>query len=193
MKKISILIAFVTLFTTSSLVNAEYVWWNQLSVVADKAYSVLVNSEDGTSDLVQYSFPALVELNRLNLGSNFYIIQAYETGLVFTESDYSSSDDSSEETEAEFSSKFKSKFKSKSQEFTPADSTVYTETVTNTSYDLDLNEVSSVVFEYKYSYYWAEPEQIDDESVASGSVQNEADSKCGSKKKKNKDCVKVTL
>lgn len=142
----------------------------ELAVAGDKAY--LVESIGGTSYLVQYSFPALVQIKQLALGDNFSYASVNTNGVVVY--NYSS-DVKVEPTES----------------IQPIDSPTpktirnfFKETQEIKTYDTDFNQAGSKTLEFEYYY------DLIDDTVGLSSA---AKTQCGGKKVKGKknQCNKV--
>ena len=201
MKRFSLLL-ILSLFTISSI-KAQYIWQNNLSVVNDKAYR-LESTNTNKLNLIQYSFPALTELKRIELEGKLYStnVEAFESGILVKIYNYEEAlpieISDTEETASELRTKFNRKFDT--DDFSPADENIYTEKIKNISYDIDLNKVSELTTEIKYTYYW-----VDDVASVSGDVSEDSSitkvsnglcqesNKKKKKRRKNQDCIKAEL
>lgn len=160
------LFVFVFLFISSIPAQAEsfeYMYVGAFMTKNDRAFRLQYDSLANKKSLHVYSFPDLVELNKIDLSENYSYATVHDLGLVVYSSNYIDQkvEDSSSPN-------------------------LWVTTVTNnvTSYDLNLTPKGNLIYEEKYTYELYDPEYLDLGKAKTTKKKNNK-SQCVFKKQKN--------
>lgn len=192
MKNSLLVLVSVLLISILPVKAAEYIYPSSFGIIGDYTYTVETN--DDTVSLVKYSFPALVEVDRVALGTPFPNIVGSTAGFLVNNGTEYTWSQASEEDKAlirKFHAGHDHGAKGE-EDFAPSEQTL-TETTHYITYNTDLDKVASKDITNVYVFrtvYEDDPSTLSDDNLA-GAVE---DKFCGGKKKGKKgQCKKLLL